>query len=90
MRTILRSLVLGDIFGGRSKIEVRGSTLRDAIDDLEAKYGDVKPRLLDQDGKIHSYINIYHNGKDVRLMKGLETPLEDGDELSIFAVVGGG
>jgi len=90
MRLIIRSLVLEDIFGGESKIEVHGSTLKAAIDDLEAKYGNVKRRLLNQDGEIHRYINIYHNGKDVRLMKNLETPLEDGDELSIFTVVGGG
>jgi molybdopterin converting factor small subunit len=76
--------------GGPTKVKMNASTVREAISHMETQYGGVENRLFDKDGKLQGHLNIYRNGKDIRFLNDLETPLDDGDDLTIFAAVGGG
>ncbi len=67
-----------------------GETVGDALDDLLADRPALADRVL-EDGELRSQINVLRNGKDVRSQEdGLETELEDGDELALFPPVSGG
>ena len=56
----------------------------------KASFRGVKERLCDESGELRRFINIYVNGEDIRFLSGLETPLKDGDEVSIVPAVAGG
>ncbi len=64
--------------GGERDVEVEGGTLRDALDDLFARYPGVRDHLVDDAGELNRFVNVYVENEDVRLGDGLETPLVDG------------
>ncbi len=76
--------------GGEKKVEGSGDTLRELIDDLEARHPGLREALVGGDGTLHRFINVYVNDEDVRFLGGIETPLEDGDSVSVLPAVAGG
>ena len=75
---------------GQDKLEMDASTLSVMIDRLEASYPGFKERLIDENGDLRYFVNIYLNGEDVRFLQGLETSTNSGDEISIVPAVAGG
>ena len=64
--------------------------VQEALNQLEAAFPGVKERIVDASGELHRFVNIYINSEDVRFLQGLETSLNDGDEVSIVPAVAGG
>ncbi len=75
---------------GQAQLELDESTLSVMIDNLEASYPGFKERLIDENGDLRYFVNIYLNGEDVRFLQGLETSTSSGDEISIVPAVAGG
>ncbi len=75
---------------GQSKLEMDASTLSVMIDNLESSYPGFKERLIDENGDLRYFVNIYLNGEDVRFLQGLDTSTSSGDEISIVPAVAGG
>ncbi len=75
---------------GQDKLEMDESTLSVMIENLEANYPGFKERLIDENGELRYFVNIYVNGEDVRFLQGLETATNAGDEISIVPAVAGG
>ena len=76
---------------GEKKIDVEANTLRDAFEKIANTMGDdFKRRVLNDDGTPRSLINIYINGKNAKFSSGLETQLNDSDEVYILPAVAGG
>ena len=67
-----------------------GSCLAECITILESSYPGLKERLCDEQGDLRRFVNVYINGEDVRFLSGLQTPLKQGDEVSIVPAVAGG
>jgi molybdopterin synthase sulfur carrier subunit len=67
-----------------------GHTLKECIDSLESRFPGMKERLVDEDGELRRFVNVYINGEDVRFAEGLQTLLSGGDEVSIVPAVAGG
>jgi len=67
-----------------------GSTVGEVLLALESEYDGLEGQLLDDQGELQSNLNILKNGREVLHMKGPQTPMEDGDTLSIFPPVAGG
>ena len=78
--------------GGQKRVSAAGDTLAAVITDLEANYSGISERLIDPDkpGKLHRFVNIYVNDEDVRFSGGLQTPIADGDSVTILPAVAGG
>ena len=76
--------------GGKDKVESQKTNLNELIDDLESQYPGLKERLVDEDGNLRYFVNIYLNGEDVRFLQGMDTEIKDGDEISIVPAVAGG
>jgi len=87
--TILRTYT-----GGEKAVDANGDTLAALIDDLEASHPGLKDRLLDakEDGQsdLRRFVNVYVNDEDVRFTGGLETTLNDGDQVVVLPAVAGG
>lgn len=74
----------------QSEIQAEGRNIADIIENLEQNYPGIKERLCDSDGGIRRFLNIYLNEEDIRFLKGSETPLKEGDEVSIVPAIAGG
>jgi sulfur-carrier protein len=83
--TILRAQV-----GGRPTVDGDGETVRELIDDLDRRHPGIKGSLVSEDGGLHRFVNVYLNDEDVRYLGSLETPVRDGDTVSILPAVAGG
>ena len=83
--TILRTYT-----GGSAEVTVAGATLADAIADLDAQFPGIGARILDDDGKLRRFVNVYVNDDDVRFLEDLQTPTPDGTSVSISPAVAGG
>jgi len=83
--TTLRTLT-----GGESTVAVEGATLVEVLDALEAVHPGFQDRLLDEDGKLRRFVNVFVADDDVRFLDGLATPVLDGETVSIVPAVAGG
>jgi molybdopterin converting factor small subunit len=81
---------LRNLSGGEARVDVQASDLRAAIDQLDARFPGFKGRLLDDEGQPRQFVNLYLNDDDVRLGKGLDSPLSEKDEIAIVPAVAGG
>ena len=81
---------LRKLTGGKSEVPAQGATIADLVDDLEAGHPGLKERLCDASGAIRPFVNIYLNDEDIRFLKGPETPLGEGDSVSIVPAIAGG
>ncbi|MPZ74583.1 MAG: molybdopterin synthase sulfur carrier subunit [Nitriliruptorales bacterium] len=75
---------------GQKTVAAEGSTLRELVVDLERRNAGLGAALVGDDGSLHRFINVYVNDEDVRYLGGIETPLVDGDTVSILPAVAGG
>lgn len=75
---------------GKNETELIAADVAGCLHDLETQFPAIKERLWDEEGKLHRYINIYVNGKDVRFLQKLATPLKTGDEVNIVPAIAGG
>ena len=76
--------------GGERSVAADGSTLRELIGNVDAKHPGFAAQLLEPAGQQRPFVNIYVNDEDVRYLQGLETPLAEGDVISILPAVAGG
>ncbi len=74
----------------QGEVEMKGTTVAEVIDNLEASHPGVKDRLCDEQGELRRFVNIYVNEEDIRFLKGKDTSLKDGDEVSIVPAIAGG
>ena len=76
--------------GGEARVEAKGATLREVLEDLESRYPGIREGVLADDGGLQRFVNIYVNDEDVRYLGSLETPISEGDVVSILPAVAGG
>lgn len=75
---------------GQGEVETQGANVAEIIENLNAAHPGVKDRLCDEKGELRRFVNVYVNEEDVRFLKGKETALKDGDEVSIVPAIAGG
>jgi MoaD family protein len=83
--TILRTYT-----DGQKAVEGKGETLADLLDDLDGRHPGLCGRLVTEDGSLHRFVNVYVNDEDVRFLGGLQTPVSDGDSVTVLPAVAGG
>lgn len=77
------------LVGGQRAVQARGGTVRELLEDLEGRFPGFKGQIV-TDGQLHRFVNIYLNDEDIRFLGQLDTPLKDGDVLSILPALAGG
>ena len=75
---------------GESKVEIDTKNVGDMVEKLDSSFPGFKSRLVDENGDLRYFVNIYLNGEDVRFLQGLDTATKSGDEVSIVQAVAGG
>lgn len=80
---------LRTLTSGAESVPAEGNNVREVIDDLEKNHAGMKERLMDEKG-VRRFVNLYLGDEDIRFLDGLETQVEDGEELSIVPAIAGG
>ena len=75
---------------GQGEVEVAAANIVDMIDTLNSAHPVIKARLCDDSGELRRFVNIYVNEEDIRFLKGKDTSLKAGDEVSIVPAIAGG
>ena len=74
---------------GQAAATVDGATVGEVLDALYARFGELRSRIA-EDGGLRRFVNVYVGGEDIRFLDGLDTPVSDGDEVTILPAVAGG
>jgi molybdopterin synthase sulfur carrier subunit len=88
--TVRIPTTLRPISGGAPTVTVDGATLGDVLGNLEAVHPGFRDRIFDADGNLRRFVNLFVADDDVRFLQGLDTPVPDGETVSIIPAVAGG
>lgn len=83
--TVLRSQA-----GGAKTVAAGGSTVGEVLAALVQEFPGLAGQVVNDDGTLHKFVNVYLNDDDVRYLSALDTPVKDSDEISILPAVAGG
>ncbi len=75
---------------GAKSVEGDGATVGELLSDLESRYPGFRDQISGDDGKLHRFVNIYLNDEDIRYLQALDTPVKEGDVVSILPALAGG
>ena len=81
---------LRDATGGKTKLEASGSTLADVIADIERRHPGFRGHVLDEAGKLRTYVNVYIGEDDARANGGTSAAVPDGAEVMVIPAMAGG
>jgi molybdopterin synthase sulfur carrier subunit len=90
MATVYIPTPLRRLTGGKSKVEVEATTVEEAILVLDEQFPGIAEKVLDDDGKVKRFINVFLNDDEIRTLQGLGTPIADKDRVSIVPAMAGG
>jgi molybdopterin converting factor small subunit len=88
--TVRVPTTLRPLAGGKSEVVVDGTTLDEVLSNLDDAHPGFRSRLLDDDGNLRRFVNVFVADDDVRYLEGLGTPVPDGETVSIIPAVAGG
>ena len=74
----------------QSEVSAEGGTISDILNNLESQFAGIKERICEESGAPRRFINIYLNEEDIRFLEGENTPVKDGDDISIIPAIAGG
>ena len=81
---------LKKLAGEQDVIKSQGKTVGEVLRSLTDAYPGLEERLQDEKGEVRRFVNIYVNDEDIRFIQNLETPLKEGDQISIIPAIAGG
>jgi molybdopterin synthase sulfur carrier subunit len=81
---------LRELTGGKGEIPAEGSTVGEVLSALEKQFPALRERLFDDEGKLRRFVNVFVSEEDVRFLEGLNTPVKEGEVVSIVPAVAGG
>jgi len=74
---------------GKDAVDVVGATIGELIEALEVQCPGIRDKVLDAKG-VRRFVNIFIGDEDIRFLKGIDSPVVDGDEVSIIPAIAGG
>ena len=75
---------------GAKSVEGEGSTIGELLANLDSRFPGFKDQISGDDGELHRFVNVYVNDEDIRYLQALDTPMNDGDTVSILPALAGG
>lgn len=88
--SVLIPTPLRNLTQNQDTVQADAANVTELVNALEASYPGMGGRLRGDDGVLRRFINIYVNDEDIRFLQGAETPLKDGDQVSIVPAIAGG
>ncbi len=88
--SVLIPTPLRNLTQDQDTVQADAANVTELVNVLESAYPGMGGRLRGEDGALRRFINIYVNDEDIRFLQGAETPLKDGDQVSIVPAIAGG
>jgi molybdopterin synthase sulfur carrier subunit len=88
--TVHVTSVIQSAVNGQREFSADGGTVGELIANIEASYPGFANNVMDEDGTLRRFVNIYLNDEDVRYLGGKDTALKDGDTVSFLPALAGG
>ena len=82
--------VIRNAVGGQRELSADGGSVREVLKNIDERYPGFRSQVMDEAGQLHRFVNIYLNDEDIRYLKGADTELRDGDQMSILPALAGG
>ncbi len=90
MATVRIPTPLRKLTDGEATVACPGASVRDVVVALDAAHPGLGSRILDEEGELRRFVNVFVRDEDIRFQAGLETPVTDADTVSILPAVAGG
>lgn len=90
MTTIRIPTPMRGFTGNQAEVKASGATVREVLQDLDARYPGIGARLFDERGAVRRYVNVFLNDEDIRALGELDTPVKDADRLTLIPAMAGG
>src|SRR5580700_906929 len=90
MAKILIPTPLRQFTGKQDSVTVTGDTVGSALTNLTAQFPDLRKQIFNDEGKVRSFVNVYLNDEDIRYLSKTDTPVKDGDAISLVPSIAGG
>ncbi len=81
---------LRNLTNNPDEVDAAGATIGDVLTDLEKYFPGIGERMLDAQGKVRRFVNIYVSGEDIRFLQDKATPVAEKDKISIVPAIAGG
>ena len=81
---------LQKLTNNQSEVASEAKDVNGLLAELERQHPGIRERICDADGKLRRFVNVYVNEEDIRFLENQQTPLKDGDEVSIIPAIAGG
>ena len=88
--TVNVTSVIEKLVGGQRSFESLGDSVKSLIENINEAYPGFSDQILEEDGELRRFVNIYLNDEDIRYLDGLNTELTDDDTVSILPALAGG
>jgi molybdopterin synthase sulfur carrier subunit len=75
---------------GKDTIETQGKNVGEVLNNVKSTAPGIETRLFKAPNQLNRFVNVYLNDEDIRYLKNLETPVKEGDEISIVPAIAGG
>jgi molybdopterin synthase sulfur carrier subunit len=82
--------VIRNAVGGQREVSADGGSVREVLTDIDSRFPGFRSQVMDEQGQLHRFVNIYLNDEDIRYLQGADTQLQDGDQVSILPALAGG
>ena len=90
MATVLVPTPLRRLTGGQAKIIIEGNDIGSLLQAVDQKFPGIAEKVLDGDGNVKRFINVFVNDNEIRTLQGLQTPVSESDRVSIVPAMAGG
>src|ERR1051325_8010341 len=88
--TVFIPTALRQFAGDRAEVSVEAGTVGEALDKATGEPAELRRHLYSEQGALRNFVNVYVNDDDIRHSRKLDTPLKDGDTVSIIPAIAGG
>ncbi len=88
--TVFIPTALRQFAGGRAEVSVEAATVGEALERVMGEHAELRRHLYGEQGALRNFVNVYVNDEDIRHAQRLETPVKDGDTVSIIPAIAGG
>src|ERR687886_570093 len=88
--TVFIPTALRQFAGGRAEISVEAATAGEALDKVTGEHAELRRHLYTEQGALRNFVNVYVNDDDIRHAQRLDTPVREGDMVSIIPAIAGG
>lgn len=90
MATVIIPTPLRKFTNNTAKLNVQANNIQETVDELTLNFPDLKKHLLDEQGQIRSYVNIFVGDEDIRNLQQSQTPIKENTVISIVPAIAGG